>query len=51
MAILLVEQLVEKALQHAHYCYLVETGRIAWDGTPEELRSGDMLHRVYLGGG
>lgn len=51
MAVLLVEQLVEKALQHAHHCYLVETGRIAWDGTPEELRGGDMLHRVYLGGG
>jgi branched-chain amino acid transport system ATP-binding protein len=51
MAILLVEQLVEKALQHADHCFLVETGRIAWGGTPEELRSGDMLHRVYLGGG
>lgn len=51
MAVLLVEQLVEKALQHAHHCYLVETGRIAWEGTPEELRDGDMLYRVYLGGG
>ena len=51
MAILLVEQLVDKALQHADHCFLVETGRIAWGGTPEELRSGDMLHRVYLGGG
>jgi branched-chain amino acid transport system ATP-binding protein len=51
MAILLVEQLVEKALQHADHCFLVETGRIAWGGTPGELRSGDMLHRVYLGGG
>jgi branched-chain amino acid transport system ATP-binding protein len=51
MSILLVEQLVEKALQHADHCFLVETGRIAWGGTPEELRSGDMLHRVYLGGG
>ena len=29
MAILLVEQLVEKALRHANYGYLVETGRIA----------------------
>ncbi|MEO8040885.1 MAG: ABC transporter ATP-binding protein, partial [Betaproteobacteria bacterium] len=26
MAVLLVEQLVEKALRHAHYCYLIETG-------------------------
>jgi branched-chain amino acid transport system ATP-binding protein len=51
MAVLLVEQLVEKALQHAHHCFLVETGRIAWGGTPDDLRGGDMLHRVYLGGG
>ena len=28
MAILLVEQIVEKALRHAHRCYLMDTGRI-----------------------
>ena len=28
LAILLVEQLVEKALRHAHYGYLMETGRM-----------------------
>jgi branched-chain amino acid transport system ATP-binding protein len=50
MAILLVEQLVEKALRHADYCYLVETGRIVAGGTPEEIQSGDQLHRIYLGG-
>jgi branched-chain amino acid transport system ATP-binding protein len=51
MAILLVEQLVEKALQHAHYCFLVETGRIAEGGTADEIHGSDVLHRVYLGGG
>jgi branched-chain amino acid transport system ATP-binding protein len=49
MAILLVEQLVEKALRHAGYCYLVETGRIAAGGTPAEIQTGDVLHRTYLG--
>ncbi len=50
LAILLVEQLVDKALRHAHYAYLVETGRIAADAFADELRESDLLHRVYLGG-
>jgi len=50
MAILLVEQLVEKALRHAGYCYLVETGRIAAAGTPNEIQASDVLHQTYLGG-
>ena len=50
LAILLVEQLVEKALRHASYGYLVETGRIAAGAFSAELRDGDLLQRVYLGG-
>jgi branched-chain amino acid transport system ATP-binding protein len=50
MAILLVEQLVEKALRHAAYCYLVETGRIAAAGMPKEIQASDVLHQTYLGG-
>jgi len=50
MAVLLVEQLVEKALSHAGYCYLVETGRIAAAGTPNEIQASDVLHQTYLGG-
>ncbi|HEX4986632.1 MAG TPA: ABC transporter ATP-binding protein [Burkholderiales bacterium] len=50
MAILLVEQLVEKALRHADYCYLVETGRIAAAGTPGQIQGSDVLHKTYLGG-
>jgi branched-chain amino acid transport system ATP-binding protein len=50
MAILLVEQLVEKALRHAGYCYLVETGRIAAAGTPKGIQASDVLHQTYLGG-
>lgn len=48
-AVLLVEQLVEKALRHAHYGYLVETGRLVGEGTPAALREGTLLQRVYLG--
>jgi branched-chain amino acid transport system ATP-binding protein len=50
MAILLVEQLVEKALRRASYCYLMETGRIATAGTPAEIQASDVLHKTYLGG-
>jgi branched-chain amino acid transport system ATP-binding protein len=49
MAILLVEQMVEKALRNAGYCYLVETGRIAAAGTPKEIHASDVLHETYLG--
>ncbi|MFO1326325.1 MAG: ABC transporter ATP-binding protein [Rubrivivax sp.] len=50
LSILLVEQLVDKALRHAHHGYLVETGRIAADAPAAELQQGDLLHRVFLGG-
>lgn len=50
LAILLVEQLVEKALRHAHHGYLVETGRIAAHAPAAELGQGDLLQRVFLGG-
>lgn len=49
MSVLLVEQLVEKALKHAHRCYLVETGRIVGEGKAQDIRGSDILHRVYLG--
>jgi branched-chain amino acid transport system ATP-binding protein len=51
LAILLVEQLVEKALRHAHYGYLIETGRVAASASSAQLRDGDLIERVYLGHG
>ena len=49
LAVLLVEQLVDKALKVASYCYLVETGRVVAEGAASEIRGSDVLHRVYLG--
>lgn len=49
MAVLLVEQLVEKALRHAHRCILVETGRVVAEGSADEIRGSEVLERVYLG--
>jgi branched-chain amino acid transport system ATP-binding protein len=50
VAILLVEQMVEKALRHAHWCYVLETGKIEGSGTAAEMRDGHLLQRIYLGG-
>ncbi len=50
VAILLVEQLVEKALAHADRCYLMATGRIVHEGLAKNLAGSDILHSAYLGG-
>lgn len=50
VAVLLVEQLVEKALKHADYGYLLETGAIGGEGRARELGDSDLLRRIYLGG-
>lgn len=49
MAILLVEQIVEKALRHADRCYLIETGRIAGSGPAAQMLGSEALQAVYLG--
>jgi branched-chain amino acid transport system ATP-binding protein len=51
VAILLVEQLVEKALAHADRCYLMATGRIVHEGLAKDLVGSDILHSAYLCGG
>ncbi|HEY0840892.1 MAG TPA: ABC transporter ATP-binding protein [Vulgatibacter sp.] len=49
-AILLVEQNAAKALRLAHRAYVLETGRIAMEGTGGELLSSPDVRRAYLGG-
>jgi branched-chain amino acid transport system ATP-binding protein len=51
VAVLLVEQLVEKAMRHADYCYLIETGRVVGNGVAADLRDTEMLRQAILGGG
>jgi branched-chain amino acid transport system ATP-binding protein len=50
IAVLLVEQLVEKALAHADRCFLMEAGRVVHEAPADDLRGSDVLHRAYLGG-
>lgn len=50
VAILLVEQNVKKALQVVDRAYVLNLGKVAFVGTPEEIRESDNLRKIYLGG-
>lgn len=47
--ILLVEQNANEALRAAHRGYVIETGRIAHEGTAEALRTDPRVRNAYLG--
>jgi branched-chain amino acid transport system ATP-binding protein len=49
-SILLVEQNAHMALSVAHRGYVLETGRIALEGTAAELRDNARVRAAYLGG-
>lgn len=49
-SILLVEQNVGAALEIAHRGYVLETGKIAFSGSQQEMVSNDLVRRAYLGG-
>ena len=49
MAVLLVEQNVAMALEVAQRAYVLEEGRIAVEGTPDELLASPHIRRAYLG--
>ncbi|MEZ5934263.1 MAG: ABC transporter ATP-binding protein [Alphaproteobacteria bacterium] len=49
LTILLVEQRVAEALQLADHGYVLETGRVALEGTHETLKADDRIRQAYLG--
>ena len=51
LAILLVEQNTHMALGSADRGYVLELGRVAMQGTPDELRRDERLREAYLGAG
>jgi branched-chain amino acid transport system ATP-binding protein len=51
MTILLVEQNVRMTLDVANRAYLLNTGRVEFAGSPDEIRRHADLERAYLGGG
>jgi branched-chain amino acid transport system ATP-binding protein len=50
-SVLLVEQNAAAALEVADYVYVLETGRLALEGTPAELLEDADVQRFYLGTG
>ena len=50
VAILLIEQLVDKALARSDHCYLMETGRMVFDAPAKSLVGSEALHQAFLGG-
>lgn len=51
VSILLVEQNAVKALELAHYAYVLETGTIAMEGPGRDLLASDEVRKAYLGEG
>jgi branched-chain amino acid transport system ATP-binding protein len=49
VAIVLVEQLVERALEVADIAYVLRSGRILGSGRPADLQGGDLIKHAYLG--
>lgn len=48
-SIFLVEQNAHMALEVAHHFYLLEQGRVTFDGTPGEMAEDEVIQRAYLG--
>ena len=48
-SIFLVEQNAHMALQVAHHFFLLEQGRVTFDGTPGALAEDEVIQRAYLG--
>jgi branched-chain amino acid transport system ATP-binding protein len=51
MTILIVEQNVRMTLNIADRAYLLNLGRVAFSGTPDQIRAEADVERTYLGGG
>jgi branched-chain amino acid transport system ATP-binding protein len=49
LPVLIVEQNAVSALKIADYAYVLESGRIVLDGTPERLRAHEDVREFYLG--
>ena len=47
--IMLVEQNAMMATDIAKYCYVLETGCVAYEGSPEEMKNNDNIVQAYLG--
>lgn len=51
LAVVVVEQLVDVALDVADMVAVLDSGRIVSSGPPEDYRDGELLQEIYLGSG
>ena len=51
VTILLVEQNARMALRIAHKLYLLEQGKVTFEGNPTEMQQEELIQRAYLGTG
>jgi branched-chain amino acid transport system ATP-binding protein len=49
MTVLLVEQMVQEALEIAHRGYVLQSGRVVQSGTAKELLDSEEIRKAYLG--
>ena len=49
MTIIMFEQNMRAALKIADYGYVLETGEIVFQGTPEELSDNEKVQEAYIG--
>ena len=49
MSALVVEQNANVALEHSERAYVLEVGRVAVEGTADELRGNETVRKSYLG--
>ena len=49
MTVLLVEQMVQEALEIAHRGYVLQTGRVVHTGSAQELLDSEEIRRAYMG--
>jgi len=49
LTVLLVEQRVAEALHYADRGFVLESGRMVLEGSPDELKNNDRVRRAYLG--
>jgi branched-chain amino acid transport system ATP-binding protein len=47
--ILLVEQMVQEALEIANRAYVLQTGRIVQEGLAKDLLASDSVRKAYIG--
>jgi branched-chain amino acid transport system ATP-binding protein len=51
VSILLVEQNARMALKVAHRVYLLEGGKVTFNGNPQEMQQDEVPQRTYMGAG